>query len=208
MIPLRGAVRACLQTKGKVSASSMTTNFQNRSDGDHKVILQPRAIVFTVLLGYTRRVPTVSPCPRCGDTRAEPVYRSVYYSLLRRLGYRLCECGRCRRWRVFRRHHQGHRRDSRRDTHEARTGALAVPDRSANSPEAPAVENPSVTTATMVETETTPADAAGGPRIACPFCGSENCRPSRRTFWERWIGRPKMLRRRLCRKRFPRPPLD
>lgn len=165
----------------------------------------------------------VSPCPRCGDMRAEPLHRSFLYPLFKRFGYRYSECARCGRRRLLVRREK----DKHRHSHESKSQAASssrplTPSAASNESTSPAVNSTEkiATAPAMAATanapialaETvTPEDEANAAakthrrRYTCPFCGSGDCRISRRRFWERLTGKGKMLRCRQCRKRFPRP---
>ena len=155
-------------------------------------------------------MPLSPPCPRCGDTRAEPMYRSVFYPLFKRFGYRLCYCGRCRRKRIFRRHEgrQDYKTEQKTPMARARAAPAAVGNIASDSVPPKATETGATAGNEVHKAIETPAPPpARSPHIslACPFCFSRNCRPSRRKLWERWLGKPKMMRCRQCRRRFPRP---
>lgn len=196
-----------------------------------------------------------SPCPRCGDTRAEPLRRSVFYGLFKAAGYRLSECARCKRKRVFSRdkqakshHHHGFIlrsdavgafakiSDSPPETPRAFATAAGKgfaattgqTDAAAFIKEAVPIIPAAINASTEIEPPSRPpgpllraeADTAPQPGInhgeesekvrhnktyTCPVCGSRDCRRSRRTFWENIRRRPKMMRCRSCRRRFPHP---
>jgi len=129
-----------------------------------------------------------TPCPKCGATKTESAHHGVLYRVARLFGYRLRVCSRCRRKRFL-------RRDSFRagESPEGRTQPAV-----AGSP------------AGDVSAGQPPGDGESGPgsadrRGACPRCGKYDFRRSHRRFWERLIGRGRMVRCRNCRYRFPKP---
>jgi len=145
----------------------------------------------------------VSPCPKCGDMRAEPLYRSIFYPLFKRLGYRLSECGRCRRKRLVPRHKNDKHRHTHAEGSKTRAEVTRATEKGLTIAPAPTAESASLEASPDVEAATTP--ERHHRRFVCPCCGSRDCRASRRRLWERMVGKPHMLRCRKCRKRFPRP---
>ena len=134
------------------------------------------------------------PCKRCGAVKTERIY-GIEDQLARLFGYKARECGGCRRLRWIplepngREAHPPARRRHRRRKEASvvsGSGAVAVAAspgrRSEGLPENSADDDPEP--------------------IRCPQCGTDRVRPSRRTFFERLLGKGKMMRCRKCGKRF------
>lgn len=116
-----------------------------------------------------------TPCRKCGANKTEPVRRGVFYSLAKALGRRPRRCARCHRLRML-------RMDEPTDSPvPPRPGVLRR--LFARDPDPPEAQDP----------------------VACPHCGGKDYRHSRRRWHERVAGRPRMVRCRRCRKRFPLP---
>lgn len=137
----------------------------------------------------------VTACPRCGATRTESVHRGLLYAILRKLGYRLRRCSRCR-LRIFRTHEEG----------EAGPERMAAPQGVSGKATAPqgVVEEPVIAEQWPGPGVRDPDDVAHG-SYSCPRCGSTHYRRSRRTTLERILMHPIMARCRKCRFRFPYP---
>lgn len=165
----------------------------------------------------------VSPCPRCGDMRAEPLHRSIFYGLIKRFGYRYSECARCGRRRLLVRREKDKHQNKQEGKSRAASSSRPVTQSAARNDLTPPAVNPTEKIAAtpamaaapsapiaVMETVTPEEEANAAAKVhrrrfTCQFCGSGDCRVSRRRFWERLAGKPKMLRCRECRKRFPRP---
>jgi hypothetical protein len=159
-----------------------------------------------------------SSCPRCGDRRADPLRGSMWYNVFKAFGYRLAECGRCRRKRLFARDKQGERRRERQSQSSSEvqgvTGTagnietgkpFAADGESAQQTQPPMGAEAASMPSSIKDVVEGAAKAEDQKHslYSCPTCGSRDCRRSRRTFWEHLLGRGKMLRCRNCRRRFP-----
>jgi hypothetical protein len=127
----------------------------------------------------------VSPCPKCEAVRAEPARGSIFYRPFKLFGYRLTECARCGRWRVFPTKKKTHHDPENARKLQTEAAVRMVEEKPA--PEVVTAKNPR------------------SPKGACPVCGSHNFHRSKRSFWERMTARPPMVRCGKCRERFPRP---
>ena len=130
----------------------------------------------------------VSPCRKCGATRTETIRHRypVSYSFVQLFGYRLRLCAGCNCLRLIRR--------KMLEKAQAEAKARVAWPLHAEPLEPPRPEEPAA------------AEAPGKPD-ACPNCGEEDYRRSRRQWYERLIGRPPMARCRSCHHRFLYPPL-
>ena len=138
----------------------------------------------------------ISPCPKCGGTKTDPVPHDFKYNLARAFGYRLQRCTRCRTARFMRIHR------------EKSLGASLVVEETGS-------------TAWLVEerespgaAETSPEPGREQPTVTgfsdrdvphCPDCGSTSYHRTRRTTKERMLRRPPMARCESCEMRFPYP---
>ncbi|PYV35194.1 MAG: hypothetical protein DMG22_03175 [Acidobacteria bacterium] len=112
----------------------------------------------------------------------------MVYRVARLFGYRLRVCSRCRRKRFLPRD-SVHTVESPEGVTQATAASSPARELSASEP--------------TLQEESGPASA--GRRGACPRCGKHDFRRSHRRFWERLIGRGRMVRCRTCRYRFPNP---
>ena len=150
-----------------------------------------------------------TPCPRCGTRRTDSTYHGFWYLVVRRFGYHLRRCSRCRLPRFIR--HREHSDPGEGSTQglisqaqplTAPPGPEPISEPDAAGDESPIVLKPVKTPPVMPREEIEkPAD---NPRT-CPRCGSTYVRRSHRTFFERLIRRPKMARCKVCDHRFPLP---
>ena len=147
----------------------------------------PISIASYSLLNYPSNV-LATPCPKCGATKTESARHGMLYRVARMFGYRLRICSRCRRKRFLPRDHSRTGESQEGLTQPAAAGPPAG-DVSAGQP--------------TLDEESKPAPA--GRPDACPRCGKYDFRRSHRRFWERLIGRGRMVRCRNCRYRFPKP---
>jgi len=136
----------------------------------------------------------ISPCPKCGATKTDPVPRGVKYDLVWAFGYRLQRCSRCRAARYIPRNREKSRGSSPAEPEPqskprlaAETGTLGTADRS---PEPKKVQ-------------VTAADSSDANLLRCPACGSTKHHRTQRTKLERMLQRPPMGRCERCGKRFP-----
>jgi ssDNA-binding Zn-finger/Zn-ribbon topoisomerase 1 len=136
-----------------------------------------------------------SPCPKCGETRTDPVRHGTMYKLVWAFGYRLHRCPRCRAARYLPRH-RGKSRDLSQGGNEL-AGApwLAEERRAIGTAEA----------RSEPKEDQVAADSSDRELHACPACGSMKCHRSRRTKLERLQSRPPMARCEMCGMRFPYP---
>jgi hypothetical protein len=158
-----------------------------------------------------------SPCPHCGSTKTESVRHGLLYRLSWRMGYHLRRCSYCRRERLFKRaKDQRHPNEMTteelkeifdRKIAESRAKESAAPETQGGKMES----NSSEETSRSREQASEPS-AGEGERSQevedyrlCPKCGSILYRRSRRRWWERMIGRPRMARCLRCDHRFPYP---
>ena len=138
-----------------------------------------------------------SPCPKCGETKTDPVRHGLMYKLVWAFGYRLHECARCRRPRFIPRHdgkfphssQLGKGPESVLPFAEGR-GALRT---SEESPEPKGTK------------QVAAADSSDRGLRCCPVCGSTEYHRIHRTTLERILSRPKVARCEKCGSRFPYP---
>ena len=153
-----------------------------------------------------------TPCPRCGATKTESTRHGIIYRTFWRFGLHLRRCSFCNRYRLFKRadRNRPHPDDMTREELEdyfnrkvAQAGG--IPRGGARVPRPPRASESSAPKAqsATVTAEPLPPPARDG--FACPKCGSDQYRRSRRKFYERWLGRPRMARCRMCSHRFPFP---
>jgi len=138
----------------------------------------------------------ISPCPRCGATKTDPVYHGVLYRLVSVFGYRLQICSRCRIPRFVRRHPEESHGSSHGGNGLASAPELApVSGALSTGHVGPTPQRDRATTAASPDRE------SGG----CPACGSNNYHRTKRTRLERLRKRPHMARCEKCGTRFPHP---
>jgi uncharacterized Zn finger protein len=138
----------------------------------------------------------ISPCPKCGATKTDPVPHDFKYNLARVFGYRLQRCSRCRAAR-FIRNHPG-----------KSLGATLIVDETGSSGwlveegESPETAEPRLEPG---KDRVTGADSSESDVSHCPDCGSTSYHRTRRTTAERMLRRPPMARCESCGMRFPYP---
>jgi hypothetical protein len=137
------------------------------------------------------------PCPRCGDTKTDPVRHGLMYKLVWAFGYRLHECARCRRPRFIPRH-DGKSPYSSQLGKEPVSAPPFVEERVALRT---AEENPE----SKVTKQVTAADSSERGLRRCPDCGSTKYHRTKRTTLEHLLLRPRMARCEKCGLRFPYP---
>jgi len=122
-----------------------------------------------------------TPCKKCGATGTEAVHHGLTYKLIKKFGYRLRKCSRCRRTRLLPlAENPGSEREGHHHHHQESAPVEAVPNEAEE----------------LHEKER---------REACPKCGKHDFRRSRRTWWEHLRRRPSMVRCRSCRHRYALP---
>ncbi len=157
-----------------------------------------------------------SPCPRCGAIKTESVRHGIFYHLLWNLGYHLRRCSGCNRPRILRRPKSRARFEdepalnSGTDSSPASSAKPSVSGRAMESdPDSPESESAEAgasdkeeqgATQVAVDWEESPNEYG-----CCPKCGSIQYRRSRRSAFEKMIGRPRMARCLKCFHRFPYP---
>ena len=137
-----------------------------------------------------------TPCPRCGETKTDPVWHGFIYRLVYAFGYRLHQCSRCRAPRFLARHH-GKSRDSSQSGKEPASAPLFAEGRGAlrTAQDGPQRQQDQGTAADSLENELR----------RCPVCGSAEYHRTKRTKLERLRLRPRMARCEGCGLRFPYP---
>jgi hypothetical protein len=138
-----------------------------------------------------------SPCPKCGETKTDPVRHGLMYKLVWAFGYRLHECARCRALRFIPRH-------DGKSPHSSQLGkgpASAPPFAEKRGALRTAEESPEP----KVIKQVTAADSSGRGLRRCPVCGSTAYHRIHRTTLERILSRPKVARCERCGMRFPYP---
>jgi transcription elongation factor Elf1 len=138
----------------------------------------------------------ISPCPKCGATKTDPVPHAFKYNLARALGYRLQKCSRCRAARYLPRHTRrpdGSSQAGKQPTSAARFGeepkGLVRPEASAG----------------LEGRREAAADFPSSDVFHCPACGSKGYHRTERTTRERILHHPPMARCEICGLRFPHP---
>ena len=138
----------------------------------------------------------ISPCPKCGGTKTDPVPHDFKYNLARAFGYRLQRCSRCRTARFI------------RTPREKSLGvSLAVEETGSLGWLVEEGESPATTEARLEpgKDKVTAADSSDRDVPHCPDCGSTSYHRTRRTTTERMLRRPPMARCESCGMRFPYP---
>jgi len=138
-----------------------------------------------------------SPCPRCGDTKADPVRHGLMYKLVWAFGYRLQECARCRGPRFLPRHD----RKSPGSSQLGKEPASVPPFAEERGALRTAEENPEP----KVTKQVTAADSSDSGLRRCPVCGGTEYHRTKRTTLERIRSRPKLAHCENCGLRFPYP---
>jgi ssDNA-binding Zn-finger/Zn-ribbon topoisomerase 1 len=136
------------------------------------------------------------PCPRCGETRTDPVRHGTMYKLVWAFGYRLHQCSRCRAARFIPRHRGISRGSSQGGKELASAPWFAEERRGIGTAEARSEPK---------EDQVTAADSSDRGLRPCPACGSTEYHRSKRTKLERLQSRPPMARCETCGMRFPYP---
>jgi len=137
-----------------------------------------------------------SACRKCGATKTEPVRHGILYKVARASGYRLCQCSRCRKLRLIRRHDESS--TSLKSEKEAATVAGATEERGAPKTAEKHLEP-------KIDQAVAAADSPHRGPGHCPDCGSTKYHRTKRTPLEHLMLRPPMARCELCRSRFPYP---
>jgi hypothetical protein len=138
----------------------------------------------------------ISPCPKCGATKTDPVPHNFRYELARVFGYRLQRCSRCRKARYLPRHHRINRDSSPAGKESMKQGGFAQDPVTLMRSEAPPA--PQEDHGEVGETS-----ERGGPQ--CPACGSIRYHQTHRTRMEWLLRRPALARCENCGLRFPYP---
>jgi len=136
----------------------------------------------------------ISPCPKCGGTKTDPVPHDFKYNLARALGYRLQRCSRCHAAR-FIRLHRGKSLGASLLVEETGSTGWIVEER-----------EPPETAEARPEPRKDQLTAAGSSDCDvphCPDCGGTSYHRTRRTTTERMLRRPPMARCERCGTRFP-----
>jgi len=136
----------------------------------------------------------ISPCPKCGATKTDPVPHDFKYNLARAFGYRLQRCSRCRAARFIRLHREKSLGESLVLEEAGSSGWLAEEGESPGT--AKARPDPG-------KDQLTAAGSSDRDVPHCPDCGSTSYHRTRRTTKERMLRRPPMARCERCGKRFP-----
>jgi hypothetical protein len=137
-----------------------------------------------------------SPCPRCDETKTDPVWNRAMYKLVWAFGYRLHRCSRCRALRFIPRHRGNFSRSSQLGNDPGNAPGFAEERRAIRTAEAPPELKKDQVTAT---------DNSDRDLRCCPTCGSTKYHRTRRTTMERMLRRPSMARCENCGIRFPYP---
>lgn len=138
----------------------------------------------------------ISPCPKCGATKTDPVPHDVKYDLVWAFGYRLQRCSRCRAARYIPRHNGKSRGSSPVATRLQNTTWLAEERGAIGMADAGPQPN---------KDQVTAADSSQRDIHHCPACGSTGYHRTKRTTKERMLRRPPMARCESCGLRFPYP---
>ena len=117
-----------------------------------------------------------APCRKCGATKTEPVRSGLRSKLVRKLGYEMRKCARCRKLRLL-----------NRSQWAGRSSSATYASEGEGPPAAERFRDP---------------DGFHG----CPRCGEDRFRRSRRNWIDRvLLRRPPMARCEECGYRFPIP---
>jgi hypothetical protein len=138
----------------------------------------------------------ISPCPKCGATKTDPVPRDFKYNLARAFGYRLQRCSRCRTARFIRIHRGRSLGESLIVDETGSSGWLVEEGESPATAEARPEPG---------KDQVAAADPSDCDVSHCPDCGSRSYHRTRRTTAERMLRRPPMARCESCGTRFPYP---
>jgi len=162
-----------------------------------------------------------TPCPRCGATKAESVRHGVLYNLAWKLGYHMRRCSSCNRRRLYKRTDRDrpnpddlsygeleahfNRKIADAGGEPPSEGDTSGPGTSAQLTEAPDdYETFDDADPALAAVAIEKAEEANDNRC-CPRCTSTVYRRSHRTFFERLLNRPRMVRCLRCSHRFPFP---
>jgi uncharacterized Zn finger protein len=137
-----------------------------------------------------------TPCPRCGETKTDPVWHGLMYKLVHAFGYRLHQCARCHAPRFIPRHHEKSHDSSKLGNGPA--NAPVFPAGGGNSRKVEASLEPK-------KDRVTAADSSDDELHRCPACGSSEYHRTKRTKLERLRFRPPIARCEGCGMRFPYP---
>jgi predicted RNA-binding Zn-ribbon protein involved in translation (DUF1610 family) len=133
-----------------------------------------------------------SPCPKCGETRTDPVPHGTMYNLMYSFGYRTQLCSRCRKKRFVRIHNGRRSGGSRRGMEPVGSSWLAAASKGGVGAEGQAAAGKVLTPA-----------AGSSEGQTCPECGSPKFHRTRRNQLERLRNSSPMARCDNCGKRFP-----
>jgi len=138
----------------------------------------------------------ISPCPKCGATKTDPVPHDIKYELVWAFGYRLQRCSRCRAARYIPRHRAKSRGSSPVENEPQSTRWLAEERGTLGTADASPEPN---------KHQGSAADSFERDVRHCPACGGTGYHRTRRTTKERLLRRPPMARCESCGLRFPYP---
>lgn len=159
-----------------------------------------------------------SPCPRCGATKTESVRHGLIYGVFWKMGYHMRRCSFCNRRRLFKRaggdrpHPDEMTREQLQEQYDRRIAEVGGTMPTDPVPADPEIDSPPAEEAVAAA----PPESVASVSVAepmeevdefdcCPRCGSPLFRRSRRTFFERFLKRPRMARCIRCAYRFPYP---
>ena len=154
---------------------------------------QPKPTQQVIVVDFSNR--GLRRCPACGSSKYHRARRTILERILSRPATARCEkCGA----RFPYPGHHGESPDSVKSGEEAatvsRVGEEGRASRTAEESSQPKVAKQGAA-----------ADSSSPGMRRCPACGSTSYRRSRRNILERILLRPRMVRCRNCRKRFPYP---
>jgi len=138
----------------------------------------------------------ISPCPKCGGTKTDPVPHDFKYNLAQAFGYRLQRCSRCRAARFIHIHRENSLGASLALEETGSSAWLVEENQSPGTPE---------TRPGPGKDQLTAADSSDCNVPHCPDCGSTSYHRTRRTTAEKVLRRPPMVRCGSCGLRFPYP---
>ena len=137
----------------------------------------------------------ISPCPKCGATKIDPVPHDVKYDLVWIFGYRLQRCSRCRAARYIPRNRGKSRGSSPAEAEPQNITWLAEERGTSGMADASPEPNKDQVTAESSERDVR----------HCPVCGSTEYHRTKRNTKERVLRAPPMARCENCGRRFPYP---
>ena len=138
----------------------------------------------------------ISPCPKCGGTKTDPVPHGVKYDLAWAFGYRLQQCSRCRAARYIPRY-----RGKSRGSSALGKEPVSAP----GSGEERGTSGTAEARPAPKEAQVNAANSSDRDMRHCPACGSTGYHRTQRTAKERILRRPPMARCESCGLRFPYP---